>query len=165
MEANFDGGYLYPATGALCSCGKWNCGTVRFAGWLSALKTGAIPASSSTARAELLSQRIMDGNQLRLWFSAFARLLVEELRADVLRGTSLSKATIGTIRLRCFKLAARVRVSTRRILVEWCSACPNQADYGIAHAALSGSLAKKPRSRPVHGFESHPVDDEELACR
>ena len=63
------------------------------------------------------STRIMDGNQLRLWFSAFARLLVEELRADVLRGTSPAKATIGMIRLHCFKLAARVKVSTRRILV------------------------------------------------
>lgn len=84
------------------------------------------------------STRIIDGNQLRLWFSAFAHLLVEQLRADALMGTSLASATIGTIRLRFFKLAARVKVSCRRVLVEWCSSCPNQADYQIAHAALSG---------------------------
>ncbi len=88
--------------------------------------------------ADRTSTRIIDGNQLRLWFSAFAHLLVEQLRADALMGTSLASATIGTIRLRFFKLAARVKVSTRRVLVEWCSACPNQSDYRIAHAALSG---------------------------
>ena len=88
--------------------------------------------------ADRTSTRIFDANQLRLWFSAIAHLLVETLRREVLGGTSLACATIGQIRLRFFKLAARVKVSCRRILVEWCTACPNRADYLLAHAALSG---------------------------
>jgi len=88
--------------------------------------------------ADRTSTRIMSANQLRLWFSVFAHLLVELLREGALKKTSLASATIGTIRLRFFKVAARVKVSTRRVLVEWCSACPNQRDYQLAHAALSG---------------------------
>lgn len=86
--------------------------------------------------ADRTSTRLFDANQLRLWFSAFAHLLVERLRADVLKQTSLADATIGQIRLRFFKLAARVKVSCRRVLIEWCSACPNQRDYLVAHAAF-----------------------------
>lgn len=88
--------------------------------------------------ADRTSTRVMGANQLRLWFSAFAHLLVELLRGDALHGTCLARATPGTIRLKFFKLAARVKVSSRRILVEWCSACPNQNTYRTAHAALSG---------------------------
>ena len=82
--------------------------------------------------------RIESANQLRLWFSAFAHLLVELLREGVLKKTSLTSATIGTIRLRFFKVAARVKVSTRRVLVEWSSACPNRRDYQLSHSALCG---------------------------
>lgn len=88
--------------------------------------------------ADRTSTRIFDANQLRLWFSAFAHLLVEKLREEALSHTSLAVASIGQIRLRLFKLAARVKVSCRRVLVEWCSACPNKPDYLLAHAALSG---------------------------
>ena len=88
--------------------------------------------------ADRTSTRIMKANQLRLWFSAFAHLLVELLRGDALVGTPLATATAGTIRLKFFKLAARVKVSTRRVLVEWCSASPYQNTYRTAHAALSG---------------------------
>lgn len=88
--------------------------------------------------ADRTSTRILGANQLRLWFSAFAHLLVELLRKDVLPGTPLATATVGTIRIKFFKLAARVKVSARRVLVEWCSACPYQNTYRTAHAALSG---------------------------
>lgn len=86
--------------------------------------------------ADRTSTKNFDANQLRLWFSAFAHLLVETLRADILKDTRLADATIGQIRLRFFKLAARVKVSCRRVLIEWCSACPNPQDYLSAHAAL-----------------------------
>lgn len=97
-----------------------------------------IKAQQMDLFADRTSTRSMDSNQLRLWFSAFAHLMIERLRADALAHTSLALATIGTIRLRLLKLAARVKVSARRILVEWCSACPNQEDYRRAYAALSG---------------------------
>ena len=93
-------------------------------------------------RMDLLADRastgILDANQLRLWFSAFAHLLVEVPRDEMSAKTSLASATIGRIRLRFLKPAARVKISRRRVLVEWCSACPNQPDHLPAHAALSG---------------------------
>ena len=40
------------------------------------------------------------------------------LQADVLKGTELAVASIGQIRLRLFKIAARLTVSVRRIHIE-----------------------------------------------
>ena len=68
----------------------------------------------------------MTSNQLRLWFSAFAHLMLSRLQADGLHGTRFEKATIGTIRLRLFKIAARVKVSVRRISFELASCCADQ---------------------------------------
>jgi len=76
-------------------------------------------------------------NQMRLWFSAFAHLMMEQLRAEVLVQTSLAKATIGQIRLKLFKIAARVTISCRRIYIQWCSASPYRDLLGRTHAALA----------------------------
>jgi len=65
-------------------------------------------------------------NQLRLWFSAFAYLLLERLRALGLQGTEMERASMGTIRLRILKVAAQVTVSVRRVCVQLCSAFPLQ---------------------------------------
>ena len=46
----------------------------------------------------------MASNQLRLWFSAFAHLMLSVLRAEVLRGTDLATATLGQIRLKLLRL-------------------------------------------------------------
>ena len=93
-------------------------------------------------RMDLLADRastgILDANRPGLWFSAFAHLLVKVLRDEMSAKTSLASATIGRIRPRFLKPAARVKISRRRVLVEWCSACPNQPDHLPAHAALSG---------------------------
>ena len=93
-------------------------------------------------RMDLLADRpstgILGANRPGLWFSAFAHLLVEVPRDGMPAKTSLASATIGQIRPRFLKPAARVKISYRRVLVEWCSACPNQPDHLPAHAALSG---------------------------
>ena len=77
--------------------------------------------------ADRTSTHWMASNQLRLWFLAFAHLLMSTLQAEVLRGTELSVASIGQIRLRLFKIAARLKVSVRRIKIELCSAYPLKA--------------------------------------
>jgi hypothetical protein len=77
--------------------------------------------------ADRLSSAGFAANQLRLWLSAFAYTLMERLRAVALKGTALSQATAGTIRLKLFKLAARVEVSVRRIRVRLADASPVQA--------------------------------------
>lgn len=81
---------------------------------------------------ERLSSHGFAANQLRLWLSAFAYVLMERLRAVALQGTALAQATAGTIRLRLCKLAARVEVSVRRLRVRLAESAPVQALF--AHA-------------------------------
>jgi hypothetical protein len=76
--------------------------------------------------ADRTSTASMASNQLRLWFSAFAHLMLSQLQAIALPGTRLEKATIGTLRLRLFKIAARVKISFRRIRFELAEGCPDQ---------------------------------------
>jgi len=83
----------------------------------------------------------MSSNQLRLWMSTFAYLLMRQLRATALQGTSLAKATVGTIRLRLMKIAAQVSVSVRRVHVRLCSASPMQEVFAQAHAKLRAQSA------------------------
>lgn len=76
--------------------------------------------------ADRTSTHTMRANQLRLWFSSFAYLLVNTMRREALKGTRLAKSTCGTIRLKLFKLGAHVKISVRRFLVHFSSACPYQ---------------------------------------
>lgn len=65
-----------------------------------------------------MSTHDLAGNQLRLWLATLAYLLMDRLRRVYLHGTALARATVGTIRLRLLKVAARVTVSVRRIYVQ-----------------------------------------------
>jgi hypothetical protein len=76
--------------------------------------------------ADRTSTRAMRSNQLRLWFSSLAYVLVSTLRRVGLRGTRLAKATCGTIRVKLFKIGALIKISVRRIVVHLASACPYQ---------------------------------------
>jgi hypothetical protein len=87
--------------------------------------------------ADRTSSHWMAPNQLRLWFSAFAHLMLSLLRTKVLRGTALAKATLGQIRLKLFKIAGRIKVSCRRIHIELASACPYRAVFAHAHRQLA----------------------------
>ena len=79
--------------------------------------------------ADRMSTHYMGSNQLRLWLSTFAYLLLERLRTLTLQGTELASATAGTIRLRLFKAAAIVQMSVRRVYVRMASSFPMQALY------------------------------------
>jgi hypothetical protein len=52
--------------------------------------------------------------------------MLSQLQALALPGTRMEKATIGTLRLRLFKVAARVKISVRRIRFEMAEGCPDQ---------------------------------------
>ena len=86
--------------------------------------------------ADRTSTSWMASNQLRLWFSAFAHLMVSVLRAQVLAGTDLASATLGQIRLKLFKIGARIKISCRRIHLELASAYPYQETFRRAWANL-----------------------------
>jgi hypothetical protein len=85
---------------------------------------------------ERLSSHGFAANQLRLWLSAFAYILMERLRAVGLKGTALAQATANTIRLRLGKLAARVEVSVRRIRVRLATSAPVQALFAQVWSRL-----------------------------
>jgi len=86
--------------------------------------------------ADRTSTATMAANQLRLWFSSFAYVLLSALRRLALPGTELAQATCGSIRSKLLKLGARVTVSVRRIKIAIASACPHQAVFALAHARL-----------------------------
>jgi hypothetical protein len=86
--------------------------------------------------ADRTSTAYLASNQLRLWFSTFAYLLMSQLRAKALVGTHLAQATVGTIRLHLLKIAAQVTLSVRRIHVRLCSAYPLQEVFAHAQARL-----------------------------
>jgi hypothetical protein len=86
--------------------------------------------------ADRTSTATLRANQLRLWFSSMAYVLVAELRRRGLRDTSLAHAQAGTMRLRLFKIAAIVRVSARRIAISFSTAYPLQTLFRQVLAQL-----------------------------
>ncbi|QYX32988.1 IS1380 family transposase [Sphaerospermopsis torques-reginae] len=76
------------------------------------------------------------GNQLRLWFSSIAYVLMNALRNKCLVKTELKNAQVGTIRTKLLKLGALITVSSRRILIAINSSCPYQDIYAAAYRCL-----------------------------
>jgi len=66
----------------------------------------------------------MRANQLRLWLSSLAYVLLCAVRRIGLAGTKLENATCGTIQLQMLKIGALVTVSVRRVKVAFASSCP-----------------------------------------
>ncbi len=56
----------------------------------------------------------MRANQLRLWFAAFAYVVMAALRRIGLAGAALSQATCGAIRLKLLKIGALITKGVRR---------------------------------------------------
>src|SRR3954471_10400832 len=75
-------------------------------------------------------------NQLRLYLSAFAYLLLDTLRRVGLPGTEMAQAEVQTIRLRLLKIGAVVRVSVRKIWVSLASAHPVARLFAHVYATL-----------------------------
>ena len=79
--------------------------------------------------ADRTSTATMRANQLRLWLSSLAYVLLNELRRVGLAGTELAQAQVGTIRLKLLKVGALVRVSVRRVWISVSRAFPYRALY------------------------------------
>lgn len=86
--------------------------------------------------ADRTSTATMRANQLRLWFSSAAYVLVETLRRVGLAGTALARAQVGTIRTLLLKLGALVTVSVRRVVIALSSVFPLQRLFAQALANL-----------------------------
>lgn len=86
--------------------------------------------------ADRLSTATFRANQLRLWLSSAAYVLMHALRRVGLTGTKLAKACANTIRLKLLKIGAVVTVSVRRVKLAMSEACPNQPEFIAAFHAL-----------------------------
>ena len=92
--------------------------------------------------ADRTSTATLRANQLRLYLSSFAYLLMHGLRRLGLAGTRWAKAQCGTIRTRLLKLAAVVRLTARRVWLAFSS--------GYPHTAMFAAVLQRLREGPVH---------------
>ncbi len=65
--------------------------------------------------ADRTSTATLRANQIRLYFSAFAYVLLCAFRRLGLAGTEMARAQCGTIRLKLLKIGTRVRISVRKV--------------------------------------------------
>ena len=91
--------------------------------------------------ADRASSATMMANQLRMWFSAMAYVLVDTLRRVGLHFTQFADASAQTIRLKLLKLGAQVRTSVRRIHFAMASGCPNKIEFELAHIYLQRAFS------------------------
>lgn len=74
--------------------------------------------------ADRTSTHEMRSNQLRLYFSSFAYVLMHTLRRLGLKGTAMARAQCDTIRLKLFKIGAHIRISVRRVVIAFSESYP-----------------------------------------
>jgi len=74
--------------------------------------------------ADRTSTQTLRANQIRLYFSSFAYVLLCALRRLGLTGTELARAQCGSIRLKLLKIGAQVRISVRRVWLSFSESYP-----------------------------------------
>ena len=79
--------------------------------------------------ADRVSTETMRANQMRLYLSAMAYILVSGLRRIGLRATALAEAQVATIRTKLLKIGAQIRVTVRKVWISMASSYPWQGLY------------------------------------
>ena len=102
----------------------------------------------------------MWANQLRLYFSAVAGILLQTVRSVGLAGTALSRAQYGTIRARLLKVACQLRLSVRRVRLALSSVHPRQYLFGHVALALRRAAAADPAPHRSHRALAGPASAE-----
>jgi hypothetical protein len=74
--------------------------------------------------ADRTSTATMRGNQLRLYFSSIAYMVMHDLRRLALKGTELERAQSTTIRLKVLKIGAQIHVTVRRVWIRMAAGYP-----------------------------------------
>ena len=88
--------------------------------------------------ADRTSTGKMWSNQLRLYFSSIAYVLLKTLRRVALSGTEWEKAQCGTIRRKLLKIGAQVRVTVRKVWISLSAGYPHAALFARVLASLEG---------------------------
>lgn len=91
--------------------------------------------------ADRTSTQTLRANQIRLYFSSFAYVLLCALRRLGLKGTELARAQCGSIRLKLLKIGAQVRISVRRV---WLSFSESYPDADLFRHVLQNLRAPPP---------------------
>src|SRR5258707_634561 len=86
--------------------------------------------------ADRVSSETMRANQMRMYLSAMAYVLVCGLRRLGLKGTEMETAQAATIRTRLLKIGAQVRVSVRRVYLAMAASYPWASLFEQVHANL-----------------------------
>lgn len=86
--------------------------------------------------ADRLSTETLRSNQLRLYLSSMAYVLLHALQRLGLQGTEWAQAQVQTIRLRLLKIAAQVRITARRIWILYSFSYPWKDLYASLWSAL-----------------------------
>jgi hypothetical protein len=86
--------------------------------------------------SDRMSTESLRSNQLRLYFSSLAYVLIEALRRVGLAGTEWAEYQAETIRLRLLKIAGQVRITARKIWIRYSKAYPWKNVFVTAWAAL-----------------------------
>ena len=89
--------------------------------------------------ADRTSAHTIRANQVRLYMSSMAYVLLSTIRRKALAGTKLACAQCGTIRDRLLRIGARVRVSVRRVWVHMSSSYPLSELFMLAMRRLRTS--------------------------
>jgi hypothetical protein len=79
--------------------------------------------------ADRVSAETMRANQMRLYFSTAAYILVSGLRRIGLKATELERAQVSTIRTKLLKIGAQIRVTVRKVWISMASSYPWQGLY------------------------------------
>ena len=79
--------------------------------------------------ADRTSTATMRGNQLRLYLSSIAYILMHALRRLALKDTEFEHAQCTTIRLKLLKIGAQVQVTVRRVWIRLAEGYPYQAIF------------------------------------
>lgn len=86
--------------------------------------------------ADRTSTAYLRSNQLRLYFSSVAYVLLQMLRHLGLQGTELAKAQCATIRLKLLKIGALIRISVRKVWVLLAGGYPYVELFQKVHETL-----------------------------
>jgi hypothetical protein len=88
------------------------------------------------------STHFLRSNQLRLYFSSIAYVLLQMLRYLGLQGTELAQAHCCTLRLKLFKIGALIRITARRVWVSLASGYPLAALFRRIYETLCAMPVK-----------------------
>jgi len=86
--------------------------------------------------ADRTSCATMRANELRLWFSSVAYVLMTALQRLGLEGTDMARAQCDSIRLRLLKIGAQIRVTVRNVWISLAESYPYRQLFERVYANL-----------------------------